>query len=43
MKLNRKLSQLCWLEVKHYVLDDTTGSKTIVHKRSELTSTSEAS
>ena len=23
MKLNRELSQLCWLEVKHFVQDNT--------------------
>ena len=27
MKLNGKLSQLCWLEVKHYVLDNTFGTQ----------------
>ena len=25
MKLNRKLRQSCWLEVKHFVLDDSLG------------------
>ena len=25
MKLNRKLRQRCWLEVKHFVLDDSLG------------------
>ena len=25
MKLNRKLRQRCWLEVKHFVLDDSFG------------------
>jgi len=25
MELNRKLSQRCWLEVKHFVLDDSFG------------------
>ena len=46
MKLNGKLSQRCWQEVKHCVLDDTMGmQKTIVlcvahnfHERSEFTS-----
>ncbi len=49
MKLNRKLRQRCWLEVKHFVLDDSLGSFTIVHfnfhECSEFTSifTSESS
>ncbi len=45
MKLNGKLSQRCWQEVKHCVLDDTMGCKSYVlcvaynfHKRSEFTS-----
>ena len=25
MELNRKLRQRCWLEVKHFVLDDSFG------------------
>ena len=25
MKLNRKLRQRCWLEVKHFALDDSLG------------------
>ena len=44
MELNTKLSQRCWLEVKHSVQDDTTWFHAIVlcvahnfHKRSEFT------
>ena len=46
MKLNRELSQRCWLGVKHFVLDNTfCHPKAIVlcvahnfHERSEFTS-----
>ena len=45
MELNRKLSQQSWLEVKHFVLDDSFGccmAYGIVHfnfhERSEFTS-----
>ena len=46
MKLNRKLRQQSWLEVKHFVLDDSFGCEETIgivlfnfHERSELTST----
>ena len=43
MKLNRELSQLSWLEVKHCVLDDSFGSENICLVSSSLTPTSKAS
>ena len=46
MELNRELRQQSWLEVKHFVLDDSLGCEGIhlvmsffnSHERSELTS-----
>ena len=43
MKLNRELSQQSWLEVKHFVLDDSFGCKEICLVLSSLTPTSVAS
>ena len=42
MKLNRKLRQRCWLEVKHFVLDDSLGCRQLRLLLSILTSMSVA-
>ena len=42
MKLNRKLRQRCWLEVKHFVLDDILGCWQLPLLLSILTSMSVA-
>ena len=41
-KLKWKLSLLCRLGVKHFVQDNTLGTQTIIHERSELTSMSDS-
>jgi len=43
MKLNRELSQQSWLEVKHFVLDDSFGCEAPHLVLSSLTPTSGAS
>ena len=37
MKLNRELSQLCWLEVKHFVQDDTKSAKILLSCAQHIT------